>query len=812
MASSSSAPSSGEAPKKAHGAAEPSDDTPLEELVVDRLLSMIDEPGDQTDQAGKEEKKQAEKSAKKEAKEAAKQEKKAAKDAKKKKKKKDDEKKPKRPDKGAAVSPAKVAKGSQPEDAEKAPAKAAKGRYEWPPDPQEERMTVAGAICDAQSRLQLSAYTDLRKWFQGEPSEMRHPDSSKPGLRQEELAGGTAVVSLEGLQNWSDDKGAGWRTMRKAVAGKNKSESRWFGANSWGSWRMAFLLARLQHQVWQRAAQAPAPAAVPVAPEAAEAVCQAAEAKPPEAEQALNGAEEWHNFSPKTIDSKLCLARTWNASAGGQCQESRPSDSVLCYKHQRMAVSKQGLLNGLADGPIPEKRLKEFQEAVVRGLLGSGRKRAPAPEEKEKPERPERKRQKTSRKRPKSKGSKAEQKETPKETRKKTPDPADKAAPGKSTTPTPKRVRRSNRNRTSKPKEAAKEATLPPQRPVKEAEMFGRKPKEGKPKQGLGRGRPKKSESQKSAPEVREPDPKQTQGEVRSRRFWAKMSNLEQQRRNQNKWTSVDDAMDHAMDQALNQIDVETQKGPLKSLVNAQGCIPLSGMGKAVDAMKSTPLEHRLQFTMVLRKTMLHLPSSTTQFMMQGGVAALRQWLKDALPAPGQSTNRQQEEVVLECLGLLHEVPVTLSVLQSTGIGSTLMAIRNYVAPVMADAGELVNKWKTQFAKELKRSKSSDSKDSKVVPPAAQAAQAASSAGPAPSTPPMPPPQLGPPVGPPAQTSTPPKRVNFATRMLWRKRERQRNAQNEMEATLRELFRLHQVLEEDPPDAKNIDLRHLDID
>lgn len=31
--------------------------------------------------------------------------------------------------------------------------------------------------------------------------------------------------------------------------------------------------------------------------------------------------------------------------------------------------------------------------------------------------------------------------------RKKTPDPADKAAPGKSTTPTPKRVRRSNRNR-----------------------------------------------------------------------------------------------------------------------------------------------------------------------------------------------------------------------------------------------------------------------------------------------------------------------------------------------------------------------------
>ena len=31
---------------------------------------------------------------------------------------------------------------------------------------------------------------------------------------------------------------------------------------------------------------------------------------------------------------------------------------------------------------------------------------------------------------------------------------------------------------------------------------------------------------------------------------------------------------------------------------------------------------------------------------------------------------------MLECLGLLHEVPVTFEVLQSTGIGSTLMAIR----------------------------------------------------------------------------------------------------------------------------------------
>ena len=46
----------------------------------------------------------------------------------------------------------------------------------------------------------------------------------------------------------------------------------------------------------------------------------------------LNPYEIYHDTSK---DSKLCLARTWNAGAGGQCQESRPSDSVLCYKHQR---------------------------------------------------------------------------------------------------------------------------------------------------------------------------------------------------------------------------------------------------------------------------------------------------------------------------------------------------------------------------------------------------------------------------------------------------------------------------------------------
>jgi len=794
MASSSSAgPGRGRGrPPKASKAASVAD----KEDAVDRLLSMIDDKAQSKESGQSEPSEGSKRPSKAEAKRVAKDKKIEAKTNPKDEKKKDDEKSEKK---------------RRHDDSEKASAKVPKGPYEWPPDPQEARLTAAGAICDAQSRLQLSAYTDLRKWFQGEPSEMKHPDAMNPGLRQEELSGPTAV-SLEGLHNWSDDKGAGWKTMRKAVPGKHKAESRWFGANSWGSWRMAFLLARLQRQVWQAATEL-------------QAVPAAAQEKPAEEpEKVLDGVEEWHMFSPKTIDCAKCLARTWNNGEGGQCQEAR-EDDLLCYKHQRMAVSKQGLLNGLVNGPIPEKRLREFQEAAVKGL-GLGRKiRAPSAEDSS-PKRSKGKRQKTfafkeafkkKRKKAKLKPQEVKIKEV-KEAKeaKRTKDKVVGAATDSNSPKVPKKSERSDRNRTSTRLQDpnSKEGTLPPQKPVKESDLFGRKPKE--------RERTKKSEDKKPQPEV-EPQP---QGEVRSRRFLAKMSDLEQQRRNQNKWSSVGDAMDKALDQ----IDAETQQGPLKSLVNAQGCIPMSSMAKAVEAMKTTPVDHRLQFAMVLRKTMLHTPASTNEFMVQGGVAGLRHWLKDALPSLGQRTTRKQELVVLECLGLLHEVPVTFEVLQSTGIGSTLMAIRNYVAPAMADAGELVAKWMKKFSKEIKRTKTSTSApaaSSSAPPPAMPSSSSAASvaatkaaaaiprSGTTTAAPAMPSPTVATQVPPAAPAYVPPapKRVNnFTTRMLMRKRERARNAQNEMEATLRELFRLQQVLEEDPPEVKTIDLRDLDID
>eukprot|EP00434_Breviolum_minutum_P031880 symbB.v1.2.028195.t1/scaffold2897.1/size67685/6 len=328
-------------------------------------------------------------------------------------------------------------------------------------------------------------------------------------------------------------------------------------------------------------------------------------------------------FSPKTIDCAKCLARTWNNGEGGQCQEAR-EDDLLCYKHQRMAVSKQGLLNGLVNGPIPEKRLREFQEAAVKGL-GLGRKiRAPSAEDSS-PKRSKGKRQKTSafkeakkkRKKAKLKPQEVKIKEV-KEAKeaKRTKDKVVGAATDSNSPKVPKKSERSDRNRTSTRLQDpnSKEGTLPPQKPVKESDLFGRKPKE--------RERTKKSEDKKPPPEV-EPQP---QGEVRSRRFLAKMSDLEQQRRNQNKWSSVGDAMDKALDQ----IDAETQQGPLKSLVNAQGCIPMSSMAKAVEAMKTTPVDHRLQFAMVLRKTMLHTPASTLVLH-----APMNSWCKEVLLASG---------------------------------------------------------------------------------------------------------------------------------------------------------------------------------
>lgn len=81
----------------------------------------------------------------------------------------------------------------------------------------------------------------------------QHPDACQPGVRAGE-------VVTDGLQMWDDAKrsrngsggalkqGAGWIAEVKRPGGK--IESRKFEVRTWGSWRLAFLLARLQRALW----------------------------------------------------------------------------------------------------------------------------------------------------------------------------------------------------------------------------------------------------------------------------------------------------------------------------------------------------------------------------------------------------------------------------------------------------------------------------------------------------------------------------------------------------------------------------------
>ena len=84
----------------------------------------------------------------------------------------------------------------------------------------------------------------------------------------------------------------------------------------------------------------------PVAEEASEA----AEATPER-----KGDSNPLPFTPKKIESHLCMARTWNSGQGGQCTRKQMKGDY-CSGH-----SGEGWkVHGRVDGPIPEKKLKEF--------------------------------------------------------------------------------------------------------------------------------------------------------------------------------------------------------------------------------------------------------------------------------------------------------------------------------------------------------------------------------------------------------------------------------------------------------------------
>lgn len=72
----------------------------------------------------------------------------------------------------------------------------------------------------------------------------------------------------------------------------------------------------------------------------------------------LTEEQEWKRFTPTFIDASKCLARTWNGGWGGQCDHPRGNTTGLCKMHLK------DLCHGCVDGPIPAKKLAEFQKAA----------------------------------------------------------------------------------------------------------------------------------------------------------------------------------------------------------------------------------------------------------------------------------------------------------------------------------------------------------------------------------------------------------------------------------------------------------------
>lgn len=99
------------------------------------------------------------------------------------------------------------------------------------------RLQLAGAPHDS-GVLDATAYTDLREHFASEAPKERHPDPNNPGVRTAELG------DLIDLRKWEDDRGAGWKTSFG-------SGFKWFSFKKWKSWRLAFLLARLQRDIFR---------------------------------------------------------------------------------------------------------------------------------------------------------------------------------------------------------------------------------------------------------------------------------------------------------------------------------------------------------------------------------------------------------------------------------------------------------------------------------------------------------------------------------------------------------------------------------
>ena len=81
-------------------------------------------------------------------------------------------------------------------------------------------------------------------------------------------------------------------------------------------------------------------------------------------------AAQWRVFTPAVVDPAKCMARTWGGGNGGQCRTRAPHGSQYCKTHAAMheAFSRDGSggWHGAVDGPIPARKLAEFQRARSR--------------------------------------------------------------------------------------------------------------------------------------------------------------------------------------------------------------------------------------------------------------------------------------------------------------------------------------------------------------------------------------------------------------------------------------------------------------
>jgi len=119
-----------------------------------------------------------------------------------------------------------------------------------PADPADPRLRVDGAVCGADGKIDIEAYEDIMDCWKGEPSPQNHPNPLHPGVRNgEEIP--------KGLRMWDDVRagntgkdGAGWVAVKTSVRFGKKEK--WFNIRTCRSWRLAFLFARLQREIWER--------------------------------------------------------------------------------------------------------------------------------------------------------------------------------------------------------------------------------------------------------------------------------------------------------------------------------------------------------------------------------------------------------------------------------------------------------------------------------------------------------------------------------------------------------------------------------